>query len=199
MFGIPGSDDNSWGLTILSNCCEINPKKPKIDDKNMLCSFVGMNSLDETCHIKTDIIKPYHEVSKGYTYFAENDVIFAKITPCMENGKGGIATGLKNKIGFGSTEFYILRPIINKSNPYWLYVLTTLPIFRESAKNIMTGTCGQLRVPLSFIEDYKISLPPLSLQEKFADFVEHADKLKFDILCLSNNQTNIINRIINVS
>ena len=75
----------------------------------------------------------YGKVKKGFTYFENNDVLFAKITPCMENGKGAIAEGLTNNIGMGSTEFHVLRPIEGVSSPYWLLALTRLPIFRERA------------------------------------------------------------------
>ena len=83
-------------------------------------SFVAMPSVSEDGRIDASIERPYSEVCKGFTYFAENDVLFAKITPCMENGKGGVAKGLKNGAGFGSTEFHVLRPIKGASDPYWL-------------------------------------------------------------------------------
>ena len=114
----------------------------------------------------------------GFTYFADNDILFAKITPCMENGKGAIARKLINGIGFGSTEFHVLRPIQNKSNPYWLYVMTALESFRTSAKANMTGSAGQKRVPASYLEAYQVSLPPMELQEQFASFVKQTNQSK---------------------
>ena len=131
--------------------------------------------------IDSTITRPYSEVCKGFTYFAENDVLFAKITPCMENGKGGVATNLVNGAGFGSTEFHVLRPISGLSNPYWLYIITMFPKFRVDAEKVMTGSGGQRRVPISYLSDYTISLPPIELQKQFAAFVRQTDKSKFAV------------------
>ena len=96
----------------------------------------------------------------------------------MENGKGAVATGLCNGIGFGSTEFHVLRPISEKSNPYWIYTLSTFKQFRIDAANNMTGSAGQRRVPASFLENYRLSLPPIDLQDEFAAFVKQVNKSK---------------------
>ena len=127
------------------------------------------------------VIKEYDEVKTGFTYFAENDVLFAKITPCMENGKGAVAKGLHNGIGFGSTEFHVLRPISGKTDPYWIYTLTAFSQFRMDAASNMTGSAGQRRVPASFLVNYRVSLPPIALQEQFAAFVEQTDKSKLAV------------------
>ena len=140
-----------------------------------------MPSVDNNGHVDASITRPYSEVCKGFTYFAENDVLFAKITPCMENGKGGIAKGLLNGVGFGSTEFHVLRPIDGTSDPYWLYTVTMLRKFRTDAEKVMTGTGGQRRVPINYLNDYKIALPPLALQNEFAAFIEELDKSKVTI------------------
>ena len=180
MFGMPGTDTKGWGLQYLGTCCELNPKKGT--DKRLVSglsvSFVPMPAVSESGKIDASQIKAYDEVKAGFTYFAENDVLFAKITPCMENGKGAVAVGLCNNIGFGSTEFHILRPINNKSNPYWLYSLTSFDAFRKDAADNMTGSAGQRRVPAVFLEKYKVTLPPIELQNQFAAFVEQTDKSK---------------------
>ena len=180
---MPGSDDFGWGLMPLGNACHINPKKSQ--DVRLVSglevSFVPMPAVTECGEIDATTIKEYDEVKTGFTYFTENDVLFAKITPCMENGKGAVARGLYNGIGFGSTEFHVLRPISGKTNPYWLYMLTAFPQFREDAANNMTGSAGQRRVPASFLENYRVSVPPMELQEQFAAFVEQTDKSKFEI------------------
>ena len=191
MFGMPGTDTKGWGLQYLGTCCELNPKKGT--DKRLVSglsvSFVPMPAVSESGKIDASQIKAYDEVKTGFTYFAENDVLFAKITPCMENGKGAVAVGLCNNIGFGSTEFHILRPINNKSNPYWLYSLTSFDAFRKDAADNMTGSAGQRRVPAVFLEKYKVTLPPIELQNQFAAFVEQTDKSKaveglYSSLCL---------------
>ena len=122
--------------------------------------------------------KFYREVKNGFTYFCEGDVLFAKITPCMENGKGAVAVGLTNGIGFGSTEFHVLRPIKEKSNSYWLYALTSFELFRKKAEKNMTGSAGQKRVPASFLENIKISVPPISLQDEFEKLLIEVNKSK---------------------
>ena len=104
----------------------------------------------------------------------------------MENGKGGVAKKLKNGAGFGSTEFHVLRPIKGISDPYWIYILTIFPKFRSDAEKVMTGTGGQRRVPITYLNEYPIALPPIDLQEQFAAFVRQSDKSKFAALSCSN-------------
>ena len=181
MFGHIGKDEKGWGLTTLDKCCTLNPKRPKDIEDNTLVSFVPMPAVSEKGTIDCSVIKPYVEVKKGFTYFAENDVLFAKITPCMENGKGAIAKGLSNGIGAGSTEFHVLRPIAGKSNPYWLYIITMFEEFRVGARKVMTGTGGQLRVPINYLAEHPIVLPPIDLQEQFATIVQQSDKSKFEL------------------
>lgn len=180
LFGLPGTNTFGWELVPLGSVCQINPKKSQ-DSRlrsGVGVSFVPMPAVTERGEIDATAVKEYDEVKTGFTYFAENDVLFAKITPCMENGKGAIAKCLHNGIGFGSTEFHVLRPINGKTNPYWIYTLTAFSQFRVDAASNMTGSAGQRRVPASFLENYQVSLPPLPLQEQFATFVEQTDKSK---------------------
>lgn len=183
MFGSLGSDKFGWGLMKLGNCCEINPSK--INDnrlkENLYVSFIPMSCVTDDGKITEMETKTYYEVKSGFTYFKEGDVLFAKITPCMENGKGAIAIGLYNKVGFGSTEFHVLRPIKEKCNSYWLYMVTMFSEFRLIAESNMTGSAGQKRVPVSFLENFKISVPPIELQNEFADFFKQTDKSKLEI------------------
>jgi type I restriction enzyme S subunit len=114
---------------------------------------------------------PFEQVRKGYTYFEENDILFAKITPCMENGKAAIARGLLDGIGFGSTEFHVLRP--NSSVvPEWIWLFVRREQFREDAKRSFRGGVGQQRVPQEFLEWYLIPLPPLEEQRRIVARVE---------------------------
>ena len=183
MFGDLGEDIFGDGLKLLKDVCQINPKKYNhiANIKDFLVSFVPMSAVSESGEIDTTIIKHYNEVKKGFTSFVEDDVLFAKITPCMENGKGAIAKKLKNSVGFGSTEFHILRPLKDKSNSAWIYYLTSFYHFRKEAEIKMTGSAGQRRVPASFLENYKIALPPIELQNKFADYVSSIDKSKLAV------------------
>ena len=183
MFGDPQCISNNWEVKSLSDYCVVNPKKSEIGSlpEDFELSFVPMQSVSENGDINTSTVKQYKDVKTGFTYFRENDVLFAKITPCMENGKGCVARNLKNKIGFGSTEFHVLRPIENISNSEWIYRLTTFKSFRKDAENNMTGSAGQRRTPKEFFDKYKVGLPPLSLQNYFAAFVQQIDKSKFEI------------------
>mgnify|MGYP000994020255 CR=1 FL=1 len=183
MFGDLGEDIFGDGLKLLKDVCQINPKKDNYiaNIKDFLVSFVPMSAVSESGEIDTTIIKCYDEVKKGFTSFIEDDVLFAKITPFMENGKGAIAKKLKNSVGFGSTEFHVLRPLKDKSNSAWIYYLTSFSHFRKEAEIKMTGSAGQRRVPASFLENYKIALPPIELQNKFANFVRGTDKSKLAV------------------
>ena len=181
MFGRCSEDKFGWGLKTLEDCCVINPQKTT-DSRlkpGLEVSFCPMPYISEKGEIKTDDIIIYDKVKSGFTYFAENDVLFAKITPCMENGKGAIARNLKNGIGFGSTEFHVLRPKKEMITPEWLYFLTTFQQFRKDAENNMTGSAGQRRVPANFLKKYRVSVPPKSLQYEFARILQQLDKSKF--------------------
>lgn len=183
MFGEPGTDKFGWGLRKLGDCCEINPKKAQ--DKRLTLdvevSFVPMPAVGERGEFDASDIRCYREVRTGFTYFRENDVLFAKITPCMENGKGAIAKGLRNGVGFGSTEFHVMRPVAGVSTSHWLYTMSVLCPFRIEAEANMTGSAGQRRVPASFLKGYLVALPPIERQESFEAFAVQEDKVKCSV------------------
>ena len=183
MFGDPFNDAKGFGTNKLGEVTGVNPKKAEIKDldKELLVSFVPMDRVGEKGEFNPEVSKSIGEVYSGFTYFRENDVLFAKITPCMENGKGAVAVNLSNGIGFGSTEFHVLRPLREKSNSYWIYHLTTLIEFRRLAERKMTGSAGQKRVPTDFLNNIRVVVPPIELQNQFADFVKQVDKLKFEM------------------
>ncbi len=182
MFGTPLSATQKWPIVPLKKCCEINPPRPKSNllDSAMV-SFIPMQAISEEGYIIKNEHKEYREVKKGFTYFQNDDVLFAKITPCMENGKGAIAYNLCNGVGMGSTEFHVLRPIGGLSNSHWLLHLTRLPLFRQEAERHMTGTAGQRRVPANFLSEFSIGIPPIKLQNDFKDIVIQADKSKAEL------------------
>lgn len=125
MFGNPLSSTQKNELKKLGDCCHINPRRSNISlNDNEMVSFVPMPAVNENGYIDGATDEEYGKVKKGFTYFENGDVLFAKITPCMENGKGAVAEGLTNGIGMGSTEFHVLRPKDGISNPYWLLALT---------------------------------------------------------------------------
>ncbi|WP_343003206.1 restriction endonuclease subunit S [Clostridium sp. 2218st1_F5_2218SCRN_220325] len=183
MFGNPLIDEKNFGIKKLSEVTIINPKKMEVKelDQTLNVSFVPMDKVGEKGQFNSELVKTIKDVYSGFTYFKEKDVLFAKITPCMENGKGAIAKDLKNGIGFGSTEFHVIRPIKEKTNSYWIYHLTTLIEFRRLAERKMTGSAGQKRVPSDFFINIQVVVPPIELQNQFADFVTQVDKLKFEM------------------
>jgi len=177
MFGDPVRNPKRWKVKNISEICNINPRLDfQISDETEV-TFMPMSTVSAKGEIDTRHTKKYSEVKSGFTYFLEGDVIFAKITPCMENGKGAIVKNLKNGIGFGSTEFHVLRPM-KEIKSEWLYLLLSFKHIREIAAKNMTGTAGQKRVPASFFKNFKIAVPPLSLQQKFADIVQKVEILK---------------------
>lgn len=167
-------EEMTWGE--LEEFCVINPKTKQIPD-DMEVSFVPMQSVSDTGAVQTDEVRKASEVKKGFTFFEEGDVLFAKITPCMENGKGGIARGLKNGVGFGSTEFHVLQPAPEKVSSEWLYYLTSWDEFRKQCARNMTGSAGQKRVPKSYLEHYKVHLPPLDEQRRIATVLDKVSGL----------------------
>ena len=182
MFGNPLSQVQRYPLEKLGDCCVLNPRRPSISlsDTDMV-SFVPMPCVSENGYLQDVADEEYGKVKKGFTYFENKDVIFAKITPCMENGKGAIAQELTNGIGMGSTEFHVLRPIEGKSNSYWLLALTRMPIFREQASKNMSGTGGQKRVGASFLDNFMVGLPPVEEQNRFERIYRQADKSGFEL------------------
>jgi type I restriction enzyme S subunit len=150
-----------WEWHALGEVCEINPRKPGLErDEDAPTSFVPMAAVGEEQGAITDMqIRPYQEVKRGYTYFEEGDVLFAKITPCMENGKAAIARDLLDGIGFGSTEFHRLRPG-NEVTPKWIHLFVRQQSFRDEAASHFRGSVGQQRVPKKFLENRLIPVPP---------------------------------------
>jgi len=156
-----------------SEICDINPSKQEIGELNddLEVTFLPMLAVSKTGVILEKKIKRLKDVKKGYTFFKNGDVLLAKITPCFENGKKAIVKELKNNIGFGSTEFHVLRPkeeVISE----WIYYGVSLEDFRNKAKSQMTGTAGQKRVSKRVLESYAIPIPTKPIQEKIVKEIE---------------------------
>ena len=162
----------------LGEVCLINPKSCTLRDDTEV-SFIPMTKVGEHGEFDASEIKNYSEVKKGFTNFQNGDILFAKITPCMENGKGAIAHNMKNGIGFGSTEFHVLRPDTDKITSEWLYYLTTWKAFRKEAERNMTGSAGQKRVPKTFLENYVVNLPDIDTQKSENKILRKLDDLIF--------------------
>jgi type I restriction enzyme M protein len=152
----------------LGEVCTINPPKSETGGlpADTVVSFVPMVALNEWRRdFEPTETKPLAAVGASYTYFRDGDVLLAKVTPCFENGKAGIARNLRGGIGFGSSEFYVLRAS-EAVLPQWLYFCVTHREFREPAIAHMTGTGGLQRVPRNFVSSFQIPLPPLDVQRE---------------------------------
>lgn len=166
-----------WPHVRIGDVCDLNPRLPKthtLNDDDAV-SFVPMAAVSELSGtIQTRSTRRFAEVRKGYTPFQNNDVLFAKITPCMENGKAAIARDLVHGYGFGSTEFHVLRASENVL-PEWLHFFVRQATFRHEAKRNFTGTGGQQRVPATFVANTLIPLPPLPEQRRIVDLLTRAE------------------------
>lgn len=135
---------------------EVNPKVDLSQIKdNTVVSFIPMSDVTENGHWETRQERYFSNVRIGYTPFAENDVLFAKITPCMENGKGAHVVGLKNKVGFGSTEFHVLR-VRGKNSARFLFHCLQDRTTRMRAIAYMGGSAGQQRVQSDFFNNFRV-------------------------------------------
>ncbi len=156
--------NTSWKFFKIKDICEINPSKQCGD--LVECSFLPMEDMNSNkLYTFPKKIKEVNEVKNGYTFFKSNDLLIAKIAPCFENNKMSIVRNLVNDIGFGSTEFIVIRAK-NGVHIEWVYhCLQTLNFINDGA-SIMTGSVGHKRVSIDFIVNYSIPLPPIETQEK---------------------------------
>ena len=169
-----------WPIKPLGQVCAINPKPAasEVPAATTEVTFVPMAAVDETTGtIARPEIRQYSQVSKGYTPFQDDDVLLAKITPCMQNGKAAIARALRGGLGFGSTEFHILRPNAGLL-PEWVFAFIRQPSFRSAAEANLTGSAGQKRVPTDFLRSLAIPIPPLPEQERIVRLLDEADQLR---------------------
>jgi type I restriction enzyme S subunit len=172
--------EGDWEEVRLGDICHVNPKKAN-EPENGLVSFIPMDAVSEDAKLLRMELKQYSSVSKGFTAFIEDDILVAKITPCFENGKGAQVFGLENGIGFGSTEFHVLRAKKNTC-PRFIYFLTNTSSFRIRGEMNMQGSAGQKRVTTDYLKLYKLGIPKeLKEQQKIASVLTAADK-EIDLL-----------------
>lgn len=164
---------SGWAMTRLSEICAINPRVDKSAfEPDTVVSFVAMPAVEaETGKIDVSETRTFAQVKQGYTPFRKGDVLFAKITPCMENGKMAIVPEMVSDHGFGSTEFHVLRPA-QGVDPKYIYHAVSNQGFRYHAEHNMTGAVGQKRVPASVLEDHELGLPPSNEQRRIVEKIE---------------------------
>ncbi|WP_419867507.1 restriction endonuclease subunit S [Clostridium perfringens] len=196
---------NRWGVEILLNNLELDKmllsnkykciRLSEVVDINPMTSFDNVKDDDIISYMPMECIsdysgeiimqyKGYKNKAKGYTKFKEGDLLWAKITPCMENGKSAIAKGLYNGYGYGSTEYHVIRKKDISINIRYIYYILRTKFVREQAKVYFTGSAGQQRVPDSFLKDLVIPIPELKYQDKI---VKVLDKLKKRSIDKSND------------
>jgi type I restriction enzyme S subunit len=203
----PSSEEKlpeGWKLLTLPEVCLVNPTRPRNlpYSDGVGTSFVPMAAVEEREGKITDLqIRPFGEIKRGYTYFEENDVLFAKITPCMENGKAAVARGLINGFGFGSTEFHVLRPT-NRILPEWIYYFVRRETFRQEAKTKFRGAVGQQRVPQDFLETHLIPVPfpentekSLTIQQQIITRVQSTASEVAEAQLGNNKAGNLLNQM----
>jgi type I restriction enzyme, S subunit len=185
---------DSWIEARLQDVCLLNPKLEieERPEEDIQVTFVPMSAVDENVGvIAKPEIRNYSEVAKGYTNFKEGDVLFAKVTPCMENGKAAIVGPLLNGLGFGSTEFHVLRPT-DEVLPEYLFHFIRQPAFRTRAASAFVGTGGLQRVPLDFLSRVKLPLPTLPEQQRMVDVLRLLD----DMITARNTQISRLHSLI---
>lgn len=165
----PYSLPEGWKWVRLGQVYQINPKVIADDEK--LASFIPMERIAPNMKGAFSFeILPWGKIKKGHTQFADGDVAFAKISPCFENGKSMLISGLKNGIGAGTTELIILRQkyILQK---YTFYLISN-PDFIQKGICTYNGTVGQQRINMDFVRRYPIPLPPLEVQQRIVERIE---------------------------
>ena len=168
-----GEVPEHWEVARLRFYIISSPVKSEISyiNRDELVSFVPMDAVSEYGGIRLDTNKILDDIYDGYTYFRDNDVVIAKITPCFENGKGALAGNLTNGIAFGTTELHVIRPLA-KCSGNWLFYLSVSHAFREIGTSEMIGAGGQKRIPENFIKNFSLGIPSLKEQIQIAEFLD---------------------------
>ncbi|CAJ3666825.1 type I restriction modification DNA specificity domain protein [Burkholderia pseudomallei] len=183
-----------WKTKALSSVADINPQKLKVIERSPDSDvhFVPMAAVtEEYGGIDIGATRKLKDVVKGYTQFAADDVLFAKITPCMENGKVAVAPELPLGIGYGSTEFHVIRPSSDVRSRWIAYFLSRADTRSEARRN-MTGSAGQLRVPTKWLDELKLPVPSLEIQDSVLALVdEQLSDLDAGVAGLARAQANL--------
>jgi len=171
-----------WNVTRVKYASTLNPSKSHLHARpnDTEVTFLPMESIGERGELVTTRVKLLKEVRSGYTYIGEGDICIAKITPCFENGKGAVITGLKNEIAFATTEVIPLR-CLRKDDAKFLYYLLTSAPFSKVAEGSMYGAGGQKRVADSFVANYHFAMPSVFERDQIANFLDH-ETAKIDTL-----------------
>lgn len=195
---IPFEIPENWVWCRLGEINEFNPRN-KVDD-DLKVGFCPMPLIYSKYGKSNDFqIKLWKEIKSGFTHFQNDDVVVAKITPCFQNSKSAVISGLPNGFGAGTTELYVLRPF-QKILPKFIYSLIKNPDFLSAGQMIMRGVAGQQRVPKEFVEEYLVPLPPLEIQErivaKLDELMHYCDALENSVKESQNSNNLLLQQVL---
>jgi type I restriction enzyme, S subunit len=190
-----GDVPKHWEVNRLRFVCQLNPPKSELEElpADMVVSFLPMEKIGTEGEMVLDENRALESVMQGFTYFRDGDVIVAKITPCFENGKGAACIGLTGGIGFGSTEFHVLRPHGNTSSKYIFYLTRSLP-FRSIGTASMLGSAGQKRVPEDYIKNFASAFPPPDEQRAIVRFLDRKTDEIDALIKLKEHQCELLDK-----
>ncbi|ADJ27169.1 restriction endonuclease subunit S [Nitrosococcus watsonii] len=195
-----------WETTKLKRVVSFNPSKSETransaDEEKVV--FLPMENISVNGDIDCSEKRPLSEVWSGFTYFRRGDVVMAKITPCFENGKGAYLQGLETGFGFGTTELIVLRPLKAIDGAFLRFLMWTKQ-FLLLGEQYMTGAAGQQRIPLDFVKNYPIGLPPIEeqreilahIQEKSAEIDQALTRAQREIELIREYRTRLISDVV---
>jgi len=201
-----GDIPEHWEVLKLKRIVGFNPSKQesaKYLQRNDNVVFLPMEKVSTEGEINCTEVRPVTELWSGFTYFAKNDIVVAKITPCFENGKGACLDKLETPIGFGTTEFIVMRPG-GRILPKYLYYITRFSRFRILGEEAMTGAAGQQRVPTDFMKNFQCGLPEKSEQAQIVEQIEDElskvehliERAKMEIDLIREYRTRLISDVV---
>lgn len=195
---IPFVLPKSWEWVRLGDVVQINPRN--IAKDNLLASFIPMTLISNgfiNKHEQEERL--WGDIKSGFTHFANDDVGIAKITPCFQNRKSVVFCNLKNGIGAGTTELYVLRAYAGLILSEYLLAIVKTNAFIVGGVSSYTGTAGQQRVKKEYVCNYKIGLPPLSEQkrivQKVSELMMLCDELEKQVMGNQTNSAKLMNTI----
>lgn len=184
-----------WKTNKIKHIASFNPSRSEstaLRFSDEAVSFLPMECITADGKLQSIQGRKVSEVWEGYTYFRRNDVVMAKITPCFENGKGGLLDTLPTEIGFGTTEFIVLRAATRFVRPAFLAKLLSLKTFRTLGADAMTGAAGQQRVPLDFVKNFRVAVPPLDEQDQILSALTSATTVQDAAIDRIKNEIGLI-------
>lgn len=178
-FGDPFHNPKGFQVFALGDVITVNPSPKGISiPADQLVPYIKMEDLSEVGISKFEYRMFGKMQISSNSFFSNGDVLFPKISPSLENGKGCVVSGLDFGVGYGSSEFFVLRPIENISHAHWIHYLLKLPVSRNRLAQFLTGSVGYRRIPMAILKSWKVPLPPIEIQRKFSAFVHSLDVIR---------------------